>query len=171
MASSKMQTFSRESVILREGEVSEVMYKVIKGHVELYVGYGTEKETLLGIIGEQSWFGEFGLLLRKPAIYTVIAYDDILVLKITEDVLGDFIRDNHKSVIDIMRNMANGMLTMRYQIDLLLEELDHGNKVSDEVLKEKMRQTRQVFRQYAVCNQKYLANVYFESGNGLDKKV
>ena len=152
MSKAKMVTFPRDSVILKEGDNYTDMYKIIKGHAELYVGYKTPIESLLGVIGEQSCFGEFGLLLGRPAIYTVIAYDDVLALRITEDDLEDFILENHKNIIDIMRTMAESMLSMRFQIDLLLKEIEGGKKADEEALKEKIRQARQTMRQYAVYN-------------------
>ena len=128
------------------------MFKIIKGHVEIYVGYGTPHESIIGILSEHSCFGEFGLLLKKPAIYTAIAYDDVLLLRIAEDDLEGFINDNHKNIIDIMRTLAENMMTMRFQIDLLLNEIENGKKFesNDEELKDKIRQARHTMLQYAL---------------------
>lgn len=150
MPVSKMVKFPQDAVILKEGEESREMYKIIKGHAEIYTGYGTSLENLIGIIGEQSCFGEFGILLKKPSIYTVIAYSDILALRITESDLNDFISDNHKNIIDIMRNMAGSLLTMRVQVDLLLKELSSGKVMTDDEIKDAMRNARQAMRQYAI---------------------
>ncbi len=114
--------------ILMEGEVNLDMYKILTGHAEIYIGYGTEKETLIGIIGPQACFGEFGLLLSKPALYTVIAYSDMTIFRITEGEMGDFVQNNHRNIINIMRNMAQTMLIMRAQIDMLLDDIDNGRK-------------------------------------------
>ena len=117
--------------ILAEGEVNLDMYKIISGHAEVYMGYGTDSETLIGIIGPQSCFGEFGMLLEKPAIYTVIAYSEVLLMRITKGEMGDFIQQNHKSVMDIMQNMAHTMMTMRTQIDMLINDLNEGKKLDE----------------------------------------
>lgn len=45
-------------MILREGDLKLDMYKILDGHAEVYMGYGTENETFIGIIGPQSCFGE-----------------------------------------------------------------------------------------------------------------
>lgn len=124
----KMVRFPQDTLIIREGETNDDMYKIVSGHAEVYVGYGTKQETVIGIIGPQSCFGEFGLLLHQPSIYTVAAYSDILALNITEKDMMDFVRENQKNVIDIMRNMANTMMTMRYHIDLLIREIEEGKK-------------------------------------------
>lgn len=134
--------FPQDTVILREGEVNLDMYKIIKGHAELYSGYGTDQEVLLGIIGPQNCFGEFGLLLHKPAIYTVVSFSEIYALRITEGQMGDFVRENHKSIIDIMRNMSQTMMIMQQQIDLLAEELKTGQKPTDEEIRSIQRNIR-----------------------------
>ncbi len=148
---SKFVRYKENDIILQENEPHREMYKIIHGHVELYAGYGTPLETVIGILRRGSCFGEFGLLLQRPALYTAIAYDEVTLLKITEEDLGDFIRDNHKNIIDIMRNMAGSMVTMRLQIDLLLQELQQGKSTSDEnALQERIREARQIMRAYAV---------------------
>ena len=140
-------TFPADSMILKEGEVNLDMYKIIKGNVELYTGYGTESESLLGIIGPGAVFGEFGLLLEKPAIYTAIAYSDVYALRVTEGRIGDFVKENHSSVIQIMKNMANTMSIMQRQIMDLSEEVATLSKQT-----EVKNETKDLLRNYSVYN-------------------
>ena len=142
----KIVKFPRESMILKEGENSTDMYKIISGHAELYTGYGTDNEVLLGLIGAPVCFGEFGLLLHKPSIYTVVAFDNVYALRITEGEMGDFVQSNHKNILDIMRNMANMMLVMQRQIDILSKELKNGQAADSELI----RQAKRNLRGYAV---------------------
>ena len=144
--SAKLVRFPAETVILKEGDINSEMYKIISGNAEVYVGYHTKQESLIGIIGKQYCFGEFGILLHKPSIYTVVAYSDLLALRIAEEDLADFIRENQKNIIDIMRNMANTMMTMRYQIDFLMKELAADHKPDPEML----RRTRRAMNAYGM---------------------
>ena len=137
--SGKIMKFPQGSVILQEGEQNLDMYKIVQGHAELYTGYGTDREVLLGIIGPQSVFGEFGLLSQKPSIYTVIAFSDVYALRITEGNMGDFVRENHRNIIEIMRNMSNTMLIMQHQITLLAEVCKKTKDLLKEVDKINMR--------------------------------
>jgi CRP-like cAMP-binding protein len=127
-------TISAEKIILKEGDTDYDMYKILKGNVELYSGYGTEYESLLGIIGPGACFGEFGLLLHKPAPYTAIAYSDIIVYKVSEEKIGEFIRDNQTNVLQMMKSMANSMMTMQTHINQLNEELDEKNKINKRIV-------------------------------------
>ncbi|MCR4590260.1 MAG: cyclic nucleotide-binding domain-containing protein [Lachnospiraceae bacterium] len=134
MADSKIVQFPEGAIILREGDDNSCIYKIIKGFAEVYVGYGTEQESLIGIIGKQACFGEFGLLLHEPAVYTVIAYSELYALKIGENDISEFIMDNHNNVLDIMRNMANTMMVMRTEIKMLIEEIESGKKPDKETV-------------------------------------
>ena len=152
MSDAKIIKFKEGSVILKEGETSGVMYKILKGHAEIYLGYGTEKETIVGIIGKQKCFGEFDLLLKKPSIYTVVAYSDLLVMKFTEVNIGEFIKDNQKNVLDMMTNMANTIMIMRLQMDLMqheLEEKESSNKAQKDMEKNR-HNAKYIMRQYAL---------------------
>lgn len=121
-------SFPAESLIIKEGEIYTEMYKIISGRAEMYVGYGTDYEVLVSIIGPGACFGEFGLLMNSPSIYTVIAYSDVYALRVTEERLGSFIQDNHASVLQIMKNMAHTMDLMQHQITALSIELSSHTK-------------------------------------------
>ncbi len=116
-------SFPAESLIMKEGDVNPNMYKIIQGRAEMYIGYGTEHEVLVGIIGPGACFGELGLLTQSPAIYTIIAYTDVYALKVTLDRIGTFIEENQSSIIQIMTNMAKTMSVMQHQVKYLSEEL------------------------------------------------
>ncbi|MCR4842548.1 MAG: Crp/Fnr family transcriptional regulator [Eubacterium sp.] len=143
-----MVQFPEGAVILREGEVNLDMYKIVSGKAELYISYGTEEEVLIGIIKEGACFGEFGLLLKEPAIYTVVAYSDILAVRITEGAMGDFIQENHGYVLGIMQNMARSMMRMKYHIDLLTRDLEEGKGIPEADLKE----AQSLMKNYSLCN-------------------
>ena len=154
MQEARIVKYPPDSVILREGEVNENMYKIIKGNAEMYVGYQTPTESILGIIGEQACFGEIGLLLGKPSPYTVIAYSEVLAMRVTDDEIIDFVASNQRNIVDIMKNMAGSIMSMRVQIELLLKELESVKGVKSIDLKEKQRDARRAMREYAIFSRK-----------------
>lgn len=119
----KIYEIPEGTMILKEGEINLDMYKILSGHVEMYTGYGTDNEILIGIIGAGTCFGEFGILTGKPAIYTIIAYSKVKLLRVTEGLMGQFIQENRDDILKIMKNMATNMMRMQHQINQLSEEL------------------------------------------------
>ncbi len=130
----RIKQFPEGEIIIREGELNTVMYKILQGHVEVYTGYGTNEETLISIIGEQACFGELGLLLHEPSIYTMVAYSAVYAMQINEDQMGEFFRENYVNMIGVMRNMASTMAAMRKHIDMLTEEIRKGNKPDESTI-------------------------------------
>ncbi len=112
------------TVVIKEGEEHTDMYKILSGNVELYSGYGTEQEAILGIKSKDDYFGTMGLFSGgKPAIYTVVAYSDLLVMEITNADLEDFIINNHVDVLKILRNMADSMYNLKFAMNLYVDDL------------------------------------------------
>ncbi len=146
--STRLVTFPKETMILKEGDEDYNMYKILRGNAEIYTGYGTDKEVILGIIGPQRCFGEFGLLQHSKAIYTVVSYTEVTVLRVAEGDIGEFIQGNHRNIIEIMRNMSRMMLIMQQQIDLLSDELKNGREIADNPVV----QVNRNLREYAVGN-------------------
>ena len=77
-------------IVLEEGVLNEDMFKILKGNAELYISYGTENEVLISILRQGDCFGEFGLLLKKPSLYTVIAYSDLVLYRVTPERIGAY---------------------------------------------------------------------------------
>ena len=145
MDKQRMQTFRADEVIMREGEVCDAMYKILSGSVAVYVRYGEEDEHLIGIYSKSRCFGEMSVISEQPSVYTVVAYDDVLLVRITKDFLEEFIKNNPRNIIDIMRNMGQTITVMQKNIDLLLDDLNEKqdlNKRRTQELCDKIRQYR-----------------------------
>ena len=114
--------FSADDVILREGEENSEMYKIISGRALCYFDYETDDEYLVGTLNENRTFGEFSLLTGKPGIYTVVAFTDVLVLRIGQGEFAKFIEMNAANAEEIMQNMARMINVLKVNIDLLRSE-------------------------------------------------
>ncbi len=145
MENATMLKFHADDMIIKEGGTYEEMYKIISGSVAVYIRYGEKEEHLIGIYSKSKCFGEVHVLSGQPSIYTVVAYDDVLLMRITKDSLEDFIRNNPRNAIDIMQNMVHTNMLMQKNIDLLLDDIyekQEINKKRTEDMKNKIRQYR-----------------------------
>ena len=139
----RMQRFPEDSVIIREGEVRNEMYKIVSGKAAVYINYGEKNEYLLGILSEQQCFGELGILCHQPSIYTVVAVYDVLVMRISINEFDSFLLNNNKNAVDIIRNLSWCVTNLKGNLDLVLEELSNGNETeqrSARQIKEKIDQ-------------------------------
>jgi len=141
----RMQTFHAEEMILKEGEESDSMYKILSGSVAVFNRYGEKEEHLIGIYSKGRCFGELNVFSDLPCIYTVVAYNDVLVMRVTTDSLEEFIVTNPRNVIDIMHNMAHTIRMMQMNIEFLIDDFskkeDEDEKKREDVRKKIMQYT------------------------------
>ena len=145
MENASMLKFHGDDIILKEGGTYEEMYKIISGSVAVYIRYGEKEEHLIGIYSKSKCFGETNVLSGQPSIYTVVAYGDVLLMRITKDSLEEFIRKNPRNAIDIMQNMVHTNMLMQKNINLLLDDIYEKqdiNKRRTEEIKDKIKQYR-----------------------------
>lgn len=140
---SAMQKFSADEIIMREGEKYDIMYKILSGSVVLYMRYGEEDEHIVGIYSKPRCFGELNVFSEQPCIYTAVAYDDVLLMKVTKDSMENFIVNYPRNAVDMMQSMAQSFQVMQKNIELLLDDIyekDNTNKQRTNALRDKIMQ-------------------------------
>ena len=118
----KMIKYSADDVILCEGKPNSEMYKIIAGKAVCFLDYGTDDEHVLGTLKEGRTFGEYSMLTGRPGIYTVVAFSDMLLMRIDSDYFTKFIEMNAANSVEIMKNMADMINVLKVNIDLLRGE-------------------------------------------------
>lgn len=132
MQQSSMIRFCEDEIILQQGSTKQEMYKILSGKAAVYFHYGQPDEYLIGILSEQRCFGELSLLCGKPSTYTVVAFADVLVLRITLDTFDDFIKKNTQNAIGIMKNLANTIDTLSMNLNMVTEDLNAISSVKND---------------------------------------
>lgn len=138
-----MQKFSADEIIMREGEKCDIMYKILSGSVVIYMRYGEEDEHIVGIYSKSRCFGEMNVFSEQPCIYTAVAYDNVLLMKVTKDSVEQFMANYPRNAVDIMKSMAQSFQVMQKNVELLLDDLyekDHINKKRTNELRDKIMQ-------------------------------
>lgn len=118
-----MKMCKTDEVIIREGEVYTEMYKVLSGKVAMYMHYGEENQYLIGVITDQRCIGDVSLLTNSPSPYTVVAMSNVMLMRIKNTQFEEFIVNNTKNAVDIMKNMAGMIVELHKDIDLINDEL------------------------------------------------
>ncbi len=122
MSGSRMLKVSSEDVIIHEGEKNNDMYKIVSGKAVCYFGYGTDHELVIGTLKEGGTFGEYSLLTGKPGIYTVVAFTDMLLMRIGKDDFTKYFELNASNSIEVMKNLAGMLDILKVNIDMLRKE-------------------------------------------------
>ena len=129
-----MAVFGDNEVMIREGDRSDELFKILSGKAALYLHFGEENEYFIGVLSEGKCFGEVSLLAGKPSPYTAVTVSDTMVMRIPSDRFESFITQSPRNIADIMKNMANSIIMLKANVGMISEEL---NEIIKELEKDK----------------------------------
>lgn len=103
----KIKSFTKDELIFRQGDVSNVMYDILSGSVGIYTGYGTENETQLTVLKSGDFLGEMGMIEAYPRSATAVAMEDGTELKeIGISEFSEFFKEQPERLLAIMRQLS-----------------------------------------------------------------
>jgi CRP/FNR family cyclic AMP-dependent transcriptional regulator len=76
------KNYSKNAVVLTEGEVGDSLYMIMSGKVKVFIGDEEGREIILKILGPGAFFGEMSMIDKQPrsASVTTIEASNFLVL-------------------------------------------------------------------------------------------
>ena len=95
------QNVEKESVIYKEGDISDSMYMVIEGKVRLHVG-----ESLVMIAELNDVFGAWSLFDDEVRLISATAFEESLLLKIDKADMIELLADHVGVTEGILKAMA-----------------------------------------------------------------
>jgi CRP-like cAMP-binding protein len=100
-------TASRGAVVFSEDDVSDAMYVLVEGRVQLYRG-GEEVVT----VGKGQSFGTWALFDKQPRLLTARAPEDVRFLKIRSEDFYDLLSDHDEITPVIFRAVIERVNTL-----------------------------------------------------------
>lgn len=96
--------------VISEGEVSQFLYTVLDGTVNVLVQESTGNEVFVSAIGEGDIFGEAGIFLKVKRTANVVCSDNTTLLRIDRDNLLEFIHKYPSSGVKLLLIIIYGLL-------------------------------------------------------------
>ena len=133
--------FKRGDYIFREGDMSDVMYMIHKGRVQISKGMGSFDEKIR-ILEEGEFIGEMAVINSKPRSASAIALDDCILIKMDRDSFNETIKKNHEFSVSVIQLLSERLretdeLLMGYakqdrirrlHLEILSEMIANGKK-------------------------------------------
>lgn len=139
---SEILTYQKGDIIFEEGALQNWFYLIAWGHVDLYADYQGERR-LLTTLGEESFFGEMGMIESNPRSATAVAADDVRLIRISEDNFEQFFTENPlkvhmllQSVSGRIRTLTKDYLNACKAIATYVRAAEEDKPVNDDILKE-----------------------------------
>ncbi|OED38039.1 hypothetical protein AB833_21275 [Chromatiales bacterium (ex Bugula neritina AB1)] len=98
-------TYQADEVLCKEGEKGEDAYVIMEGDVDIYVDSG-DGQLLVTSHGAGEIVGETAIVCDVPRTATVVARNELVVLKITKDVFMQLLEGCPEVAIAVIRELA-----------------------------------------------------------------
>ncbi len=138
--SKNVESYSKGTVIFKEGEPGRCMYDIFTGSVNIYTGYGTPDEKLITTVGVNKFFGEMGLFNDSPRTATaVVNMDHTMIQSLYIDDFTELYEKNPGKVRMLIKHMAfrvrklTDQFTEACKLVYEVSEAEAAGTVSDEL--------------------------------------
>ncbi|MCR4658241.1 MAG: cyclic nucleotide-binding domain-containing protein [Lachnospiraceae bacterium] len=102
-----VESFSKGTVIFKEGETGNCMYDIHSGNVGIYKNYGTPEEELLTKLSMNNFFGEMGMVDNdKRSATAIVLTDDTNLETIAPEDLAELFEKNPPKVSMILAHIS-----------------------------------------------------------------
>ena len=98
--------YTRNSVVITQGEQSNSLYIVLEGRLKVYVSDSDGRQALLAFLGKGDFFGELSLLDDEPRSASVMAMTKTRLLCLTQEGFMEFIQAHPDTLLPMLRIMA-----------------------------------------------------------------
>jgi CRP/FNR family transcriptional regulator, cyclic AMP receptor protein len=93
---------------LKEGDESSTAYILLSGKMEVSKDLGNGQHKVVGLINENSMFGELGLIDNRPRCTTYKALEDSVVTEIYKNgQIEGLVQTNPKALLAIIKVLSN----------------------------------------------------------------
>lgn len=111
--------FSKESIILNQGEDSSDLYVILSGKAKVSLINEEGREIILDILSKGDFFGELSLFDRMPRSATVIATANTDIIMLQRGAFIKIIKENPDITVNLLTVMARRLRNADERIETL----------------------------------------------------
>jgi len=100
------KSFTRSSVIIATGDITEFLYVVISGRLKVMISDDEGREVILAMLGPNEYFGEMGLIDDHPRSASVVAIEACEVLMLSKRDFKKCLENNFEMAMTVMRGVV-----------------------------------------------------------------
>lgn len=127
----QIKKYKKGDVIIREGELSRIMYVILNGSVSIYKGDIEEGVKLIELESDDklitlykgTFFGEMSVIDLEPRSASVIAKDEAELIEIDFEKLNPLFLENSDILIILMQNIGKMLSRRLRRMDEIMYEM------------------------------------------------
>ena len=101
-----LTSVDKGGIIFSEGDTGTIMYLILEGDVEFYLGYSGKQKIFIGSAKKGDLFGEMAVLDNEERSATAIAASDVELKPVTANDLPSFLKENPKYAMTILKILS-----------------------------------------------------------------
>ena len=122
--SKNVESYSKGTVICKEGDIVPCMYDIHWGRVGIYTDYGMPEQVELTVLAANNFFGEMGMIDDAPRSATAVALDnDTTVEVIYPEDFAELFKKNPLKVDMILKHLSMRLRRLTTQYYDVCEEI------------------------------------------------
>ena len=118
---SDMVNFQHGEIIFKAGDPADCAYVIMEGEVEILSV--VDEESVVSVLQLNQIFGELALLNDEPRSATLRAKGELKVMKISESLFMELIRESPKLALNVLRQLSQKLADSHLQVEGLREQL------------------------------------------------
>ena len=118
---SEMINFQDGEVLFKAGDAGDCAYVIMEGEVEIVSS--VDEAAVVAVLRINQIFGELALLNDEPRSATLRAKGDLKVMKISESMFMELIRESPGLAMNVLRQLSQKLAVSHQQVELLRGQL------------------------------------------------
>ena len=120
-----IKSFLPDEIVFRENETGDRFYQVLAGQVEVFIGYESDDERQLTLLGPGTFFGEIAALGAYPRTATIVTSGSgATLLELSADTLTESFNDNPMLILTLLQNIGRRIVSLSKDCDEAHQTLD-----------------------------------------------
>ena len=124
---SELCTYEGGEVLFEAGDAPDSAYVIMDGAVEI-VAETEAGPVVEGVLGANELFGELGVLTNSPRSATIRAQDELVALRITDEMFLKLLAENPEVALDVMRQLSDKLVRSHEQFVELQKRLQQADR-------------------------------------------
>src|SRR5262245_59449365 len=130
LAQADLVEYASGEVILRQGYPSDSLFVLVRGSVSVRVGEQGGPQRQIGRLRPSASIGEIGLLLGEPRSATVVAAEDVLVLRFGAEAFHEVFQRVPEFGLDTARHLARRLRTLTGMVPVPESDVEDAEKAT-----------------------------------------
>jgi len=101
-----VRTFSKNTIIISEGDNSDSMYVVLSGKVKVFLSDDEGKEIIINILKEGDYFGELALLDESPRSASVMTLGESKLAVLSKTAFDECLKANPQIALQVIKGLS-----------------------------------------------------------------